>query len=89
MTARPGYLDRWFTGRDRCDRFVPKPSSRVSVLGNPVSNLGLSVRQRPLVCVVIVTQLVTQPSLRARRWPVRQRASSGQCSRLGVKDYAA
>jgi hypothetical protein len=31
--------------------FVPKPSSRVSTLGNPVSNLGLSVRQRLLVCV--------------------------------------
>lgn len=31
--------------------FVPKPSSRVSILGNPVSNLGLSIRQRPLACV--------------------------------------
>ena len=31
--------------------FVPKPGTRVSILGNSVSNLGLSVRQRPLVCV--------------------------------------
>jgi len=61
----------WHNGR--CGLFVPKPSSRVAVLGNRVSSLGLSVRQRPLVCVAIVTQLVTQPSLRVRRWPVRKR----------------
>jgi hypothetical protein len=31
--------------------FVPKPSSRIAMLGNRVSSLGLSVRQRSLVCV--------------------------------------
>src|SRR5262249_36611052 len=31
--------------------FVPKPRPWVSVLGNPVFSLGLSVRQRPLVCM--------------------------------------
>ena len=38
-----------------------------------VSNLGLSVRQRPLVyvvCAAIVTQLVSQPQPPVQRWPV-------------------
>jgi hypothetical protein len=43
------------SGRGRCmclaGLFVPKPSSQTSVVRILVSNLGLSVRQRPLVYV--------------------------------------
>jgi hypothetical protein len=53
----------------------PEAKSTVSVLGNPVSSLGLSVRHCrwcTWVCAAIVTQLATQPSLRVQRWPVRK-----------------
>lgn len=77
----------WLRAVDaRASLFVPKPSSQTSVVRILVSNLGLSVRQRPLVYVgvcAIVTQLVTQPRRRGQCGPVRKRASSGQRTLAG------
>jgi hypothetical protein len=42
--------------------FVPKPSAWVSMLGSPVSNLGLRVPQRLLMCVGVCGDCHSAPA---------------------------